>query len=244
VHIQRLEINASGCDYVVGDVHGNFELLEHLLKKVNFNMDKDRLISVGDLVDRGPQSERVVEYLDQPWFFATKGNHEELLTSALAKEPGIQDLWMRVGGRWANDVEIDFLKSLGKRFETLPYVIEIDTLNGLVGVVHADVPFEVSWSQLVAELEKKKPDAKLLKSLIWSRERHNKLNMKLQYPGSVKTKPVDDVHRVYVGHNIVNEARSMDNVVFLDTGAFCNGILTMANLDTEEFIQAHFDELL
>jgi len=36
----------------------------------------DQLFSVGDLVDRGPESHRVLEWLARPWFFAICGNHD------------------------------------------------------------------------------------------------------------------------------------------------------------------------
>ena len=46
----------SGRDLVVGDVHGEFSTLEHALEALDFQPGKDRLFSVGDLIDRGPRS--------------------------------------------------------------------------------------------------------------------------------------------------------------------------------------------
>jgi predicted phosphodiesterase len=54
--IQRLSENLNGNDYVVGDIHGTFWKLEALLKEIGFNYDKDRLFSVGDMIDRGPDA--------------------------------------------------------------------------------------------------------------------------------------------------------------------------------------------
>jgi len=54
--MQKLPSNTLGRDFVIGDLHGCFDLLERLMKAVDFNFDKDRLFSVGDLVDRGPYS--------------------------------------------------------------------------------------------------------------------------------------------------------------------------------------------
>lgn len=39
----------------------------------------DRLFSVGDLVDRGEHAIDALALLDFPWFFAVKGNHEEVM---------------------------------------------------------------------------------------------------------------------------------------------------------------------
>ena len=55
---RRFERNARGRDFVVGDVHGHFDTLERLLEAVDFDASADRLFSVGDLVNRGPASER------------------------------------------------------------------------------------------------------------------------------------------------------------------------------------------
>ena len=54
--IRKLPTNALGKDYVVGDLHGCFDLLQRLLHEVEFNKVTDRLFSVGDLIDRGQDS--------------------------------------------------------------------------------------------------------------------------------------------------------------------------------------------
>lgn len=75
---KRFEINHNGRDLIVGDVHGYFSKLQQALDAVQFDPQKDRLFSVGDLIDRGPQSERVLQWLMQPWFHAVRGNHEQI----------------------------------------------------------------------------------------------------------------------------------------------------------------------
>ena len=67
-----------GRDLIVGDVHGCFTKLRASLDAVGFNLERDRLFSVGDLVDRGPESDRALEWLAQPWFHAISGNHEDM----------------------------------------------------------------------------------------------------------------------------------------------------------------------
>ena len=53
--VARFEENATGRDFVVGDLHGMFSHLEALLNEVAFDESADRLFSVGDLIDRGPE---------------------------------------------------------------------------------------------------------------------------------------------------------------------------------------------
>ena len=81
--------------YVIGDIQGCFEPFQCLLKKVDFNPDKDRLWSVGDLVNRGPGN---IETLR--WFYAHRdnvtmvlGNHDLHLmaVSCGARKPSRKD---------------------------------------------------------------------------------------------------------------------------------------------------------
>jgi serine/threonine protein phosphatase 1 len=239
--ILKLKANSQGRDYVVGDIHGHFELLDQLLKTVDFDADKDRLISVGDLVDRGPDSERALEYFAQPWFYAVRGNHEELLLASQRKESGVFDLWMRVGGFWAQKADESVLHALAEDIAQLPYLIEIDTQNGPVGVVHADVPTSFNWASLTALINSGKLSTRDKQVLTWSRERFRRLRMYMLYPGAYQEHVIDDIYRVYVGHNIVDQPTLFGNVMFIDTGAFCGGQLTLVDLNSEEIFAAHAD---
>jgi len=61
---------------VIGDVHGCYEELQDLLRAVKVRPD-DRLISVGDLICKGPDSRRVMEWaMAQPNLECVLGNHE------------------------------------------------------------------------------------------------------------------------------------------------------------------------
>ncbi len=64
--------------YAVGDIQGCYEPLVKLLDKVNFDPAQDRLWSVGDLVNRGPDSLKTIRFLKQlgPAFTAVLGNHD------------------------------------------------------------------------------------------------------------------------------------------------------------------------
>jgi bis(5'-nucleosyl)-tetraphosphatase (symmetrical) len=51
--------------YVVGDVHGQFRALEALWERLRFDMERDHLWMVGDLVNRGPCSLGVLRWARQ-----------------------------------------------------------------------------------------------------------------------------------------------------------------------------------
>ena len=59
-----------GRDWVVGDVHGCFHTLRQALIDTGFEHGRDRLFSVGDLINRGPNSIEALEWLDDERFEA------------------------------------------------------------------------------------------------------------------------------------------------------------------------------
>ncbi|MDA8375910.1 MAG: metallophosphoesterase [Planctomycetia bacterium] len=75
--------NLQGRDFIVGDLHGHPDVLYRLMDHVGFDYDTDRLFSVGDLVDRGPNSAGALELLDAPWLYPVLGNHDAMLLAIL-----------------------------------------------------------------------------------------------------------------------------------------------------------------
>ena len=68
--------------WVVGDLHGCRRELDLLLEQHKFDPQQDLLISVGDIIDRGPDSLGCLALLQEPWFRCVRGNHEEMALSA------------------------------------------------------------------------------------------------------------------------------------------------------------------
>jgi bis(5'-nucleosyl)-tetraphosphatase (symmetrical) len=65
-------------DYVVGDIQGCYKGLKRLLKKIQFNPNRDRLIAVGDLIARGEDSLSVLQFCNDldDRFMTVLGNHD------------------------------------------------------------------------------------------------------------------------------------------------------------------------
>jgi serine/threonine protein phosphatase 1 len=61
--VRQHALNYDGRDFIVGDLHGCRSMLDELLEHANFDPQKDRLFSTGDLVDRGPDSVGCLELL-------------------------------------------------------------------------------------------------------------------------------------------------------------------------------------
>jgi hypothetical protein len=76
----KIEVNSIGKDFIIGDVHGRAAELHVVIKMMG---DNDRLFIVGDLIDRGPNSEAVIQYIhdrntSHPGsVMAIRGNHED-----------------------------------------------------------------------------------------------------------------------------------------------------------------------
>ena len=77
----RVERNVTaGRDFVVGDVHGEFDTLEAMLASVGFRPGRDRLFALGDLVDRGPRSADALAWMENGQIeLSVRGNHEQML---------------------------------------------------------------------------------------------------------------------------------------------------------------------
>ena len=83
--------------FVVGDIHGCLDPLKRLLHEIPWRSGRDRLIFVGDCIDRGPHSRAVVDLIldlirTDPQVTCLLGNHEAMLLDYLAGRN--QDLYL------------------------------------------------------------------------------------------------------------------------------------------------------
>lgn len=69
---------------VVGDVHGHYDALIKLLDAISPSSE-DKVYFLGDLIDRGPRSADVVEFVIQHSYQCLRGNHEEMLLDVVSK---------------------------------------------------------------------------------------------------------------------------------------------------------------
>ena len=205
--VARFDRNSRGRDFVVGDIHGMFDHLQQLLDELSFDPDRDRLFSVGDLVDRGPLSRLALRWLEQPWFHACRGNHEQFALESDDKEQ--LDLWVNYnGGEWWLDLEQAEQQALLEAFAAMPLALEVQTDTGLVGIVHADVPPHTTWDEFTDRLQAGDEDA--LFYALWSRTRVS---------GEFAEPVAGEPERIYCGHTPTSQTVQVGNVWFIDTGA-------------------------
>lgn len=89
--------------YAIGDIHGWNSALQALFDEVGFTRN-DRIIFLGDYIDRGPDTKGVIDFLirkskELPVVFL-RGNHEVMMLDARDSEDA-RNNWLRVGGREA-----------------------------------------------------------------------------------------------------------------------------------------------
>lgn len=214
--VQRFTRNMTGRDLIVGDVHGCFSKLRDSLDALDFDPTAgDRLFSVGDLVDRGPECDEMLEWLSLPWFFAVRGNHEDM---AMRWPNGRMDAgnYTANGGAWNISNPPELQVEIADACAALPVAIELETAAGLVGIVHADCPF-IGWDDLIFALEtpgiSNTRRAAVVDCCLWSRDRI-----------TVRSNAtVAGVRAVVVGHTPVQQPVTLGNVLHIDTGAWMQG---------------------
>jgi len=204
--------NRFGRDFVVSDLHGHLGALRSELEGRRFIPGRDRLFSVGDLVDRGPDSPGCVALLQERWFFAVRGNHEDMLLRAVANEGSrITGIWRENGGEWglegwsANAAA----RAAAEFLAPLPWALTLHHRGGLrFGICHAECPVE-DW----AELQSLQPGSERALRMIWGRDR-----IRLR-----DAPPVSGIDLTIHGHTLVDTPLLRGNALFLETGAFLDG---------------------
>ncbi|WP_375250993.1 metallophosphoesterase family protein [Sphingomonas sp.] len=218
--------------YAIGDVHGCRAELERLLGLIEAD-DAERggppsmLIFLGDLVDRGPDSAGVIERLlqlagERPNTRFLKGNHEEVLLSALEGERQALRLFCRVGGR---ETAISYGIS-GEDYDRYDFDELIARLDELVPASHRDFlrAFEDmielgDYAFVHAGIRPEIPlDQQRGSDLRWIRETF--LDYRRPHPRII-------VH----GHTISEEVDRQPNRIGIDTGAYATGRLTALGLE-------------
>jgi serine/threonine protein phosphatase 1 len=239
--IETHSLNTAGRDYIVSDIHGHFSLLEEEMAKVDFAPDKDRLFSLGDLIDRGDESNRVLDFLRQPWFFAILGNHEMMLLEAFESgDPDTFRRWYYWGGAWAESLSKKQLSTYYEALISLPIAREITLKNrNTIGLVHAELPDQASWDEVrhaLAAIDRSAPPSKIYQhgvaALLWSRTQPYRSQSELK-----RIQPVDQIHHVFHGHTIVPfKPLTVANRTFMDLGSYDTGVLGF--IDAATFLEA------
>ncbi len=214
--------------FVVGDIHGEISKLHNELNLVAFDKNKDLLVSVGDLVDRGRDSYKTLtDLVYEPWFTMVLGNHEELMIISVLHEdkPEHEEYlrcWLSNGGIWYDlltpDEQLEVKRMCQHLSDAFPYTLCLERNDKKVLISHGDYPLDLY-----------KKDANIpTDRVIWNR---NRINTFKSYGTEQFIQGVD---LAIFGHTPLREPTRSGNCVWIDTGACFgeNKVLTLLNIDS------------
>ena len=202
----------------IGDIHGRLRRLQKLLSAIGPTAD-DRLVFLGDYIDRGPDSYEVIELIlqlkeDFPKTITLRGNHENFIITALAGglDKHARELWCTFNG---GDMTLasyrcagEFVSVHGHFYMALPSFWETDDYFFCHAGVKRGIPLN----------EQKSID------LVDSRGPYP-----LPYENLGKT--------VVHGHTVVESPLVLPNRINIDTGAGYSGRLTAIELPSHRLWQ-------
>jgi serine/threonine protein phosphatase 1 len=223
-----------GRTYVIGDIHGRSDLLDRMVDLISLDLETNPVgdcltVTIGDYIDRGPDSRGVLDRLaGNPFstrFVALKGNHEALFETFLS-DPSIAEQWRRLGG-------LETLHSYGIPVTELMvgknYEQASKALRNAVPEEHLKFLAALKTSMTVGRyflchagvrpgipLERQSDE-----DLLWIRDEF--LNSKADFGKII-------VH----GHTPTERVEVLPNRINIDTGAFATGRLTCVVLENAE----------
>lgn len=204
--------------FVIGDIHGELELLKGLYEKIKIY--NEPIYQVGDIIDRGPYPVKCLEFVFNNHIIATMGNHELMFLESTDEESIYQkrskQLWYRNGGFITNvqmeDLPKENFKKLREKINRLPYFIKTKDGNKDIVIMHAGMGrykemnfYDNLWMESGDD------------DFLWYRT------------GYLKSSLFDDLDNIYIvtGHTPFEDVTFDGKSRFIiDTGAFATGNLS------------------
>ena len=236
--------------YIIGDVHGEFDMLMALVDK----LPKDaKLIFVGDLLNRGAKSREVIEFVRNHAFGVVQGNHETYILDngnfflesiEEYRKDKSKNFWSRLNGTEVlrsygllteeiddevylvdNPIMIEKLKDDLEWIDSLPCYLELGRFEGY------DLPIVVTHGSTGEYWHLKDENLKEFRAI--SQSNRN--------PPS-ENSPIFNIY----GHVIHSEVKIGKNHVCVDTGCgktFDGARLSAYCLETKEIFEARKEEI-
>lgn len=224
--------------YVISDIHGEYDKFVELLKKINFN-DSDVLFLLGDLIDRGNDGIKLIQYcMYQSNIYPILGNHEYMAIQVLNwnvntidTEKDLEKLTtdnLQALSHWKNDggdSTIDAFRklSLEEREDILDYLNDFDNY---IELNINDKQFILVHAGIDNFIENKELDDYYLHDLIFNKPDYNKIYYKDKYLITGHT-PTSLIHQK-------DEIYKSNNHIAIDCGCTYGGKLAAICLETLE----------
>lgn len=239
-----LMISSHPLIYAIGDIHGQITQLDLLLERLSPRLrEQDRLVFLGDYIDRGEDSCSVIERLtalknQRPNTIFLRGNHENFFIKAYegplavpSEEEGYvhhsdeMSHWLQNGGletllSYSVEKVTEWKEVIPQHHLNFIYSTEMEYIQGNFYFVHAGLlPPGKSWEGAAYGLDPR----------LWIREPF------LSYT------PILGERIVVFGHTpqLCGHPLSMRNKLGLDTGAAFGGPLSAAIFDPSAPLPSH-----
>ncbi len=148
---EDMKKKVSGKLYFTSDIHGHYDLFQKLLQKIHFS-EADKMIICGDIIDKGPDSIRLAQFIFQkPNIQCILGNHEYAFLKyywAMRRQVSydFDAVLSKMQEYFQNDGHLLDWATIEK-FDALPNYIEEDEYI----CVHAGVPLDEEHKMLPLE---------------------------------------------------------------------------------------------
>lgn len=241
--VKYIPRNIRGRDFCIGDLHGQYDTLLQALSVIKFNKNRDRLFSVGDLIDRGPNSLSCLQLIKEPWFYSVLANHElyflcEVAPILVPKEfsfeiEKLKNSWITTGGLWYyEEPELrEFIPSLAKLVSELPFIIVVDTEFGRRNIVHAELKKHISSAGNLFDISDNDIDNNNfdLDSALFGRERITAYKKQLSL-----SENISNLSPTLVGHTPRKELTTFEKHYYIDLGCFRTTNLAIVELTSPD----------
>lgn len=220
--------------FAISDIHGCYDELMALFNSLPMHPEIDTMVFLGDYIDRGPDSKKVIQQLidwkeQYPHWVMLKGNHEHMMLDALVYNGIVYhsyDLWYTQGGKethysYLPDTLTAYKKAITKPEDFIP--IEHLTFLASLPVFHETDDYIFVHGGCVPG---EHPSESKQYDLMWIRDDFIKSNY-------------DWGKKVIFGHTCADDFQPivMANKIGIDTGV-CpgrNNKLTCVELPAEKF---------
>jgi serine/threonine protein phosphatase 1 len=195
---------------------------------LDFDPYRDRVFSVGDLIDRGPKSLATLQLIAEPWFHAVLGNHELMLLNYLGyygSRIHSRRSFPTAGGEWIHEAISKHPKTiawLADELAALPVAIHVDS-DVSFNVTHADLqPLGSKQSALVGQetiCVNKADIVTTSRANIGSVSKAELLCLRFgRHPVQVSAAPMGRLPITYVGHSPLRDVTVHNSYVYIDQG--------------------------
>lgn len=208
--------------FFIGDIHGCADELRELLYKINPSKN-DIIISVGDIVNKGPKSEEAVQLLMKYNVKSVMGNHDSLIKMIFDfKEKNIK------APKLLKPEHFNLYDSLSESsinyIVNLPNYIRLSEINTLV--IHAGLaPYKSLKEQSEEELTCIRIVDPITKTFV--KRGHTGIPWHFYY---------EESERIIYGHNAAKSIKYKKNTIGIDTGCLYGEKLTAYILPDDKFI--------